>query len=512
MPSFSPKPGLTSSVTSSPRNNSNINSESPRLTTPTQTTPRNSLSGNNISETPRLANPKEIQQKGSFQVITPAAATDINTHHAVLDRSSNQFFQIADVSQTGLDFATTYTQMGWFKFTAVPGSNGVFILMAKNGAGDLGYYLLVFTSAGSVTTIRAQVSDNTNKDQYEWAFQVSGTGMSLDQWYHIAITCDVGNASATTFVLYINGISQGNGSALVANNITGINDNAAPFIIGGNPASAAQAFSGDMDELKAFNTVLTPAQALDEMRKGDSSASGLQAFWEFDDDATDETANNNDLTETNTPTYTTTVQFTKRGATNRYYAVVGDGYTGHVLQTNIFATARNATDASESSSVATSGTVSIEKGASPGLLWTIRRTILPYNTSGVGVPLEAFMYFDVTTIQHDSNTPEPELGVVRTTQADTGTVTTADYNQFNTTDGIDKVDLIDLNVTQMYLTLNAEGLTWINRSGFTQLGLRMGGDIDNDSPTLPSLTEDRFVFKFSETSGTTNDPYIDITT
>ena len=454
-----------------------------------------------------------MNEKGSFQVKLTAAASDINTHHASLERDSNQFFQLADGSQTGLDFTSTYTLMGWLKFESIPSAGNLFILIAKNGTPEQGRgYWFLIDNTGGVITLRAQAHDNTNRDVYEWPFQVSGTAMGLSQYYHVAVTCDVSQASASTFVLYINGISQGNGSAVASDNVSSIHNNTAPFIVGGNPATAAQAYDGDMDEVKVFNTVLTPTQVLDEMRKGDSSATGLQGYWKLDNDATDETSNNNDLTETNTPTYATTVPFTARGSTNRYYAGAGDGYVGHVLQTNIWATAQGAADGSEADSTATSGTVSIEKGSTPGLLWTIRRNFLPFNTSGVSEPLEASLYLHVTSSQHDSNTPEPTIGVVQTTQPDTGTITTADYDQLASTDGIAQVDLIDVNVTHTYFTLNSEGLSWINRSGVTKLGLRLGADINNDSPSLPSLTEDKFIFKFSETAGTTGDPFIDITT
>ena len=47
-----------------------------------------------------------------------------NTKSIALDNSSLQYLSITDANQTGLDFSTAFTFMGWIKFDTLPIASG----------------------------------------------------------------------------------------------------------------------------------------------------------------------------------------------------------------------------------------------------------------------------------------------------------------------------------------------------------------------------------------------------
>lgn len=157
------------------------------------------------------------------------------------------------------------------------------MILCKNyDTGQRSYTFSLFNDGGTLKlqAIIDQDGDGVTRDIYRWNWTPS-----TSTWYHLALTITPGNASATTFEVFIDGVSQGNGTAVVSGNVSGIFNGTAPFQIGCNnqPGTPDQFFDGKIDEVRVWNTVRTSTQINDN--KGvrlTGSESNLQAYWPFE--------------------------------------------------------------------------------------------------------------------------------------------------------------------------------------------------------------------------------------
>src|SRR3990167_9438122 len=234
-----------------------------------------------------------------------------NTNSLDLELSSSQYASIADVSQTGLDLVGDFTIECWVKFESLPSSGNMMGFVAKHYPNLASGYQLGLLNNGGTYQLQInanQTANDTTRDVFRQTITPS-TGV----WYHFAVSCDVSEASATTFVFYLDGSSLGNGTAVVSGNISSINDNAQPFVVGrltdgsGNPIHY---LDGLIDEVRVWNDIRTAQEISDNYQTelvGDEA--GLVAYYKFNNSALDETANNNDLTLSGSPVYSTDVPF-----------------------------------------------------------------------------------------------------------------------------------------------------------------------------------------------------------
>lgn len=96
--------------------------------------------------------------------------------------------------------------------------------------------------------------------------------------------------------------------------------------------------------------------------------------------------------------------------------------------------------------------------------------------------------------------------VVESTQASSTDLTTADYDACGSTKGSDQKDTDDIAADSWEpYTLNATGLSWISKTGYTKLCLRHGHDLDNVTP------EGRATHEFAPYESA-YDPYLSVTT
>ena len=95
----------------------------------------------------------------------------------------------------------------------------------------------------------------------------------------------------------------------------------------------------------------------------------------------------------------------------------------------------------------------------------------------------------VNSTLNGDNDGEDFLSIVQTTQATDNSIITADYDQCgsisNPTEGVDVGERKDIGAisTSAYLpfNLNSTGISWINKTGYTKLGVREGHDILNST-------------------------------
>jgi len=230
-----------------------------------------------------------------------------NSHSLDLERSSNQYAEITDASQTGLDITGDFTFEFWIKLEQLPTTAGaIMTLLSKWDNADTpnkAYSLWLHSD----DTLISRYEDGTpgeTQTKSDSAFVVAG---DVGNWVHIAVTADV---SAATIVMYKNGsvISSTNADS----RSTSITNGNAEFRIGSrNDAGAAlDTLDGLIDEVRVWNDIRTPTEIADNKDKElIGTEANLQGYWKFNNDYTDETSNGNDLTASGSPVFSTDVPF-----------------------------------------------------------------------------------------------------------------------------------------------------------------------------------------------------------
>lgn len=212
--------------------------------------------------------------------------------------------------------------------------------------------------------------------------------------------------------------------------------------------------------------------------------------------------------------------------TTSYYAGAGDGnvyynVTGAQPSQATWDTAHDATTGTNVSYVLAYADSTIwMRGADDSTI--IYRAFFPIDTSGLGASATisaAVLKLYGNAIQDDYNGDSYDyVALVQTDQPDPTLLTTADYNNCGATDnptkGSANFDITGFSlVAYNDFTLNATGLTWISKTGYTMLGLREGHDIQDIFPGDPGETglKSQAEPKTSEATDTATDPYLSIT-
>jgi hypothetical protein len=148
----------------------------------------------------------------------------------------------------------------------------------------------------------------------------------------------------------------------------------------------------------------------------------------------------------------------------------------------------------------------------------IGRAFFPVDTSGIDDSATidtAILYLYFTWIDNNDNDASAKYDVVNTSQADSTTLATSDYSKCGSVHNPVSGSSIATSslIKNQYdgWTLNADGKGWVNKTGYTLLGLREGHDFD-DHPITSGQYGNDLQMSFSETTGTSQDPYLDVTT
>jgi hypothetical protein len=190
-------------------------------------------------------------------------------------------------------------------------------------------------------------------------------------------------------------------------------------------------------------------------------------------------------------------------ATTVYSTAGSDGYVEHANAAN-WATAEGA---SSGTSVDTSGDTieTKENGISlfGGLLATIRRGFLSFDTSDISEGTDVLFYGHWTTV----NTK----GLIFVEWDEGPTLTTADYNGFTSTAYSGEIDSSDVTTGQYSsASLNSDALTAINDNDRLDMMAR-GHFYDYGASSIFSNTNIQNIFYSSDETGTSKDPYISVT-
>lgn len=198
-----------------------------------------------------------------------------NTRTAVLASASTQWLSAADANS--LDLATTGTLQAWMNFTSTPSSGSAYVLLSKDNQSTQRSYATFLRNSGGTLRFEMIIFGNSTDDYYFWNYTPS-TGT----WYQLTWTVNTNNASATTFELFVNGVSQGNGTAIDSGNVTTITNSTAQFGIGAADGGLQPA-NMKVDDVRVWNIVRSAAAIAADMNTDlHGTESGLVAYWPFE--------------------------------------------------------------------------------------------------------------------------------------------------------------------------------------------------------------------------------------
>ena len=173
-----------------------------------------------------------------------------------------------------------------------------------------------------------------------------------------------------------------------------------------------------------------------------------------------------------------------------YYAGSGDGYLWYTA--NPWDTAHDATSGN-SNTTWTTAFVQSDKHYAWSNESEISRAALPIDTSELPDDAEissAKLKINIHSRNDNDDDGNDFIRVVQTTTASSTSLTGEDFDQIgavdNPTAGATDKDITGISSSGGWeeFTLNSTGLGWINKTGYTKLGLREGHDVVDEMPNL----------------------------
>lgn len=228
--------------------------------------------------------------------------------------------------------------LGTLKVTAPGGAPGAGGPGAGRGAdGRIAVnYLTSFTGTTSptvtavqdntlvtTTTVQARLGISNNGSSTEYLTKNIAT-FTTGMWNRLSISWD---ASASMASFYLNAVPFGT----TVGTKTSISDNTSLLYVGADKTTViANYFDGELNDMRIWNNLQTADQIFNNNTVQVSpSSAGLAAYYKFNNSLADATANANNLTGVNTPTYTPDVPFsspTTRLDIDQSYLVGGSTY------------------------------------------------------------------------------------------------------------------------------------------------------------------------------------------
>lgn len=196
-----------------------------------------------------------------------------------------------------------------------------------------------------------------------------------------------------------------------------------------------------------------------------------------------------------------------------YYAGAGDGYAEASATTWALCHANGGTSADY-----TSTTTRVASGQFAS--WNIRRAFFPIDTSGIGAgaTINSATVHIKTSSKNDNDDNDGDdfwVLVGPTSQASNTQLVTGDYDACGAVTSpqeitADRKDYSSIAAVGVYndWTLDATGLSIINTTGYTLLGMREGHDILNSAIVGGVNADNQCRFYTSEQASTTDDPYM----
>ena len=184
------------------------------------------------------------------------------------------------------------------------------------------------------------------------------------------------------------------------------------------------------------------------------------------------------------------------------------GYDGTGAES--WATVRGAADGTTAQDSSASGVMC---GAAQGDGFEIYRGLLLFDTSSLADTASisaATITLTVTAKTNDLNDGDDTINFFASTPASNTAITTADYDQVNSTAQATAIDIGDISIVVADVwTMNATGISNISKTGVSKFGCREGHDIANAE--MGGGQTNRIIANFAETALTTTDPTLTVT-
>lgn len=226
------------------------------------------------------------------------------TKSALLAKSSSQYLTAADTASISVTGDMTIEL--WLKVTSLPGSGVGTPIVFKGDYNTNNSYQLMYLNDSGTPKIHGRIfasSGNSNFADSKFTYTLT-TGT----WIHVAMVIKPANSTATKFELFINGVSQGNGTATLTGTVAAIYDSNNTLGIGSSVAPVGVTdyyLDSGVSLVRIWDVARTGTQIADNMCSVLGSTTNLKAEWTLDNSLTDNSGNSNTLTNVNTVTFPT---------------------------------------------------------------------------------------------------------------------------------------------------------------------------------------------------------------
>jgi hypothetical protein len=234
----------------------------------------------------------------------------LNTRSLGLVAGSSQFASRADTASL-----STFTDISielWINLTQLPSTLGSpmgLVTKWDTSSANRSYYTYIDSADDR---IHFGVTDDGSFDDGNRLLFSGDTAIvsgDVGNWVHVAITFDI---SAETCVIYTGGSSMG--VTLDQGTTMGdtIYDGTSEFAIGAynTDSTPTYYFDGLMDEVRVWNDLRTGSEISNNNNDHiDAGSDNLVGYWRLENNYTDETSNNNDLTGSGSPAFNSSVPF-----------------------------------------------------------------------------------------------------------------------------------------------------------------------------------------------------------
>jgi hypothetical protein len=157
------------------------------------------------------------------------------------EAGNSESLSIADASQSGLDFAGSFTLACWVKLESSPSGAGTdYQIMRKYGTYGYSFYV------NSADDLGLYINTPSGDDNIEFA-----QTFTVGEWTHVAMVY----ATSTRVTLYINGVQVSESTSSISTNSTA---NTGVFYLGRN--ATASYFDGLMQDAMCWSVALTDAE------------------------------------------------------------------------------------------------------------------------------------------------------------------------------------------------------------------------------------------------------------
>lgn len=212
-----------------------------------------------------------------------------NTHSLSLTAASSQFAYKSD--ETNLQFGSgDFTVCAWIKRASTGNNRPIFAKTNGTTEGIAIYFR-------NENEIRVDLF-NSGTDTIIGSTAITSTST----WYHVAVT-----RSGTDVKIYIDGVQDGTGTSSKS-----VSASTQDMLIGKMITDASYYFDGLIDEVRIYKgTALSSTEINNIKYKKSLAPANLVAFYKLNNSYGDASGNSYTLTSSGSPTFSTTVPFSK---------------------------------------------------------------------------------------------------------------------------------------------------------------------------------------------------------